>query len=555
LLGGAECKSCVRGKKHKYREVFQAMRYLVKPVGVTLIILSLAGMLVWADGKPSVFGEEAGRFGGTLTIAISAEPVSLDVQKTPSNVTQSIGGHILEPLFAMDAAGTVSPVLAESCVWNEAKNAFALRIRQHVYFHNGQEMTSDDVFASLDRWRKFSATASTFNRFVPEGGITIVDTYTLEIAASSKFNIIGVFGYPTTNGVIYPAEIAAQVQIPNPIGTGPYMLDEWVPGDHITLIRYDGYQPVWGPSASGFAGTKIPYFDKIVFRFVPEDATRSELLRAGEVDFVDTILPIWFDELNETEGISPIVVKPIWTPVWRFNFKAWPAGMNAAQALKFRQACRAAVDMEELLQASASGSAEFYRLNPCLIAYPEQIWWNDVCDDTYNINDQDVAKQLLVESGYTNEPIRFMIANDIPWVYNPSLVLAEQLEEIGINIEIEVMTFGTILERRWEEDRWDIFSEGNSISYHPLFYSSYWGGQRPGWFTNDEAQNLLDVMVTSADFDEVYGASVRLTEILEENIPEIQSGDFFELRAASSDLQNLRGEYRSYFFWSTWRQE
>lgn len=532
------------------------MKRLSRILGGTLLVLSIGGILSWANAEEPVFGErEVGKFGGTLTVAISAEPVSLDVQKTPANVSQAVGGHILEPLYAMDAAGKVSPVLAESCIWNEEEKAFELTLRQHVYFHNGKEMTSEDVLASLERWRKFSATASIFDRFVPEDGISAEGRYSIRIAASSEFNITAVLGYPTTNDVIYPAELAAQEIIADPIGTGPYKLDEWVPGDHITLTRYEGYKPVWGPSPSGFAGTKIPYFDTIVFRFVPEDATRFELLKAGEVDFVDTILPIWLNELNETEGVDPIIVKPIWTPVWRFNFKRWPAGMDADQALKFRQACRAAVDMEELLKASASAREEFYRLNSCLIAYPEQIWWNDVCEDTYNINDQALAKDLLAESGYDGEPIHFMIANDIPWIYKPSLVLAEQLEEIGINIQVEIMGFATILERRWEEDRWDIFSEGNSISYHPLYYSSYWGGKRPGWFTNDEVQELLDVMVTSRDFDEVYEGSVRLTEILEENIPEIQSGDFFELRAAASDLANLRGSYRTYFFWTTWREE
>ena len=495
---------------------------------------------------------ESDRYGGEVKVGISAEPLTLNLHESPAAVTCTVGGHIAEGLYGIDEEGTFKPVLAKDMAeWDEENKEFTIRLHQGIKFHDGTEMTSEDVVASIQNWRKHASQASLFEAYVTD--IKAIDRYTISISAKKEFAVEAVLGYPTQLCTIYPKKLLEE-EFHIPIGTGPYKVEDWFSGDHVTLTRYEDYTVVGNGAASGYVGEKISYFDKIIFKFIPEGSTRLELLLAGELDFVDSLSSVYYSRLMDSASAIPIVVKPLWKPLWRFNFKVFPAGMNADEALKFRQAIQAAIDHEALMKAASGGQEQFYRLNSCIMAYPEQKYWNDEMEDTYNQQDLDKAKRLLKESGYAGEKINVMIANNISWIYKSSLEFFYQLEnKLGINVNVETMDFATILQRRFEENRWDIFSEGNSITFHPLYWSSYWTGNRPGWFATDRTKEICQLATTTRDDKALYKLWVELSQILEENVPEIHGGDFFEMRGASRALQNLRGGFRDFFFWGTWK--
>ena len=94
-----------------------------------------------------------------LNVAITANPPSLDVHGVNSNIVGGIGTHIYEPLFAMDANYEPAGVLADSYTISEDGKVYTIKLRQGVKFHNGQEMTADDVVASMSRWLELSGKA------------------------------------------------------------------------------------------------------------------------------------------------------------------------------------------------------------------------------------------------------------------------------------------------------------------------------------------------------------------------------------------------------------
>lgn len=94
-----------------------------------------------------------------LNVAITANPPSLDVHGVNSNIVGGIGTHIYEPLFAMDADYKPAGVLADSYTISEDGKVYTIKLRQGVKFHNGQEMTADDVVASMSRWLELSGKA------------------------------------------------------------------------------------------------------------------------------------------------------------------------------------------------------------------------------------------------------------------------------------------------------------------------------------------------------------------------------------------------------------
>ncbi len=116
-----------------------------------------------------------------LNVAIAANPPSLDPPTINSNIVGGIGIHVYESLFAMDENYEPKPVLAESYEISEDGLVYTIKLRQGVKFHNGQEMTADDVVASMNRWLKLSPKANTLI-----GGSVFekVDDYTVTMTAN-----------------------------------------------------------------------------------------------------------------------------------------------------------------------------------------------------------------------------------------------------------------------------------------------------------------------------------------------------------------------------------
>ena len=112
-----------------------------------------------------------------MHIAVSANPPTLDTQISNSNIVGQIAYHIFEPLFAMDENYEPQPVLAESYEVSEDGLEYTIKLREGVKFHNGNEMTADDVVASMNRWIEKSPKANTLI-----GGSTFekVDDYTVQ---------------------------------------------------------------------------------------------------------------------------------------------------------------------------------------------------------------------------------------------------------------------------------------------------------------------------------------------------------------------------------------
>src|SRR5215831_10596239 len=121
----------------------------------------------------------AQKSGGTLRIAILGEPPALDPHWTTATLTEIITGHYLEGLFTRDKNYQPIPMLAEGYTVSADNKVFNIRLRHGVIFHNGKEMTSEDVVASLNRWLKVSTYGKALAPKVE--GIRATDKYAIEV--------------------------------------------------------------------------------------------------------------------------------------------------------------------------------------------------------------------------------------------------------------------------------------------------------------------------------------------------------------------------------------
>src|SRR5262249_47787023 len=184
---------------------------------------------------------DAQKRGGVLRVGNLGEPPALDAHWTTASITETLTNHIYEGLYSLDANARPIPMLAESHTVSKDGLSYTFKLRQGIKFHNGKEMTSDDVVASLTRWGKQSAYGKTLFAWVAE--LRAVDKYTVQMQLKEKIGIVLIsLAVPNNFGAIYPKEIAEKFppeqKITEYVGTGPFKLAEWKPDQYIRMLRF-----------------------------------------------------------------------------------------------------------------------------------------------------------------------------------------------------------------------------------------------------------------------------------------------------------------------------
>ena len=160
--------------------------------------------------------------------------------------------------------------------------------------------------------------------------------------------------------------------------------------------------------------------------------------------------------------MQPLIVKPYVWPMVVFNKKE---GLMTNQ--KLRQAWQAALDIEPIMKSVAGGRAEFYRLDSSLVPQEIQEWHTKIPGLPWNEHNQAKAKRLLQEAGYKGEPIRFMTTQEYKYMYDFALVSKQQLEDVGFNIDLQVLDWATVVKRRANPKEYDAFTSSIGPFYEP----------------------------------------------------------------------------------------
>ncbi|WP_242704228.1 ABC transporter substrate-binding protein [Candidatus Enterococcus ferrettii] len=475
-----------------------------------------------------------------LRIAVSANPPSLDAQIANSNITAQIGYHIFEPLFAMDGNFEPQPVLADSYEVSEDGKVYTIKLLKGVKFHNGKEMTADDVVASLSRWVKDSQKASTLI-----GGSTFekVDDYTVKMTANeASSDVITVLANPIMFAAIYPAEIvekAGEKGISEYIGTGPYKLADWKQDQYIELEKFDDYK-VRENATTGLAGKKTAATDKLVFDIVTDASTRIAGAKNGQYDIVEEVPQDNYEELEKASNLKLDVTKGGTLNL----FLNTTVGIMEKQDM--RQAVLAALNMDDILLASY-GNKKLFEENPGWFNPEDAQWGSEAGKEYYNQNDPDKAKELLKKAGYNNEKLVLVTTPDYPEMYNATLVVQEQLKKVGINAEVESYDFSTFMEHRADPNQCSMFITSNSYNVLPIqltVLDKTWAGMdRP------EVTDGIKAMRSANSQEEAKAAWDDLQEFIYEYGGATVLGHFTGVNAVSNNVDGY--EYMRFpIFWN-----
>jgi peptide/nickel transport system substrate-binding protein len=498
----------------------------------TVIALTIVALVLMGPAPDTA----AQKKGGMLKVGNLGEPPTLDAHWTTATITEVLTNHIYEGLYSIDAKAQPIPMLAEGMpAVSKDGLSYTFKLRQGIKFHNGKEMTSADVVASLNRWGAQSTYGKTLYARVAE--VRAVDKYTVQMQLKEKTATVLIsLAIPNNFAAIYPKEVVDKFKPAEKateyVGTGPFKLVEWKPDRHIKMVRFDDYQPR-KEAASGYGGRKVVHIDELLWLPVPDAATRVAQVETGEVDFADDLDLNAYERLKKTAGVQPIVAKPYYWLVAVFNKKE---GLMTNQ--KLRQAWQAALDMEPIMKNVAGGHAELYRLDASLAFVENAPWHTKIQGLPWNERNRDKAKRLLKEAGYKGEPIRFMTTQEYKWMYDFALLSKQQLEDAGFTIDLQVVDWATLVKRRNNSKEYDAFTTGMGNFYDPTHHI-YLGPNWPGWTDDAELNRLLSDLAGETDYKKRFALWEQVTRAFYDRVPVARYGDLFGLRAMRSHVKGF----------------
>ncbi len=431
---------------------------------------TLAGMEPAAEGAPAP--------GGTLVYGLGFDlDDTMDPQVTNFDSTIRVTLNICEPLVWEPVPGRFVPGLAESWEVSPDAKTYTFKLRRGVKFHDGTPFTAEAVKFTMDRVVDPATKAGqSHDQLGPYDRTEIVDDHTVRIIMKDGYaplltNLNGYLGIVSPTAV---KTMGAAAFARHPVGTGPFMFKEWVPKDHITLVRNPEY--AW---ASPFFKHRGPaYLDQIVFKIIPEASVRTGTLRSGETQYVDDIDPLQYEALKRD---SRIVVIEKGQPGSGFVLLLNTTSKGPISDHAVRLALEYAVDREGL------NRTVFHGLNK--VAWSplmrSTFGYDPATEKIYSFN-PDKAKQILDEAGWKPGPDGIRVKGgqrltlDFPIIGRPrDKAMAESVQasarDVGIDIKVTPLERAAFYDLV-KQDRYDInfmwFSYGDPDVLRTLFHSA-----------------------------------------------------------------------------------
>jgi peptide/nickel transport system substrate-binding protein len=504
-------------------------------LAVTLALVAVAPLGAQEQPKP----------GGVLKAAMIGEPPTLDLHTTTAVIVQHITWHIYETLYTYDRNYNPIPLLVESHTVTDKGRTYTFKLRHGVKFHNGKEMTSADVVASLNRWGRLATPGKQFWKNVE--GLEAKDPYTVAmyLKDTSGALLMGL-ARPNNGAVIYPKEIvdaAGDNPVKEFIGTGPYRFVEHKPDRHVKVVRFKEYA-ARTDAPDGFGGKRTAYLDEILFIPVPDVAVRQAGIETGEYHYSQQLQQDAYDRLKTIQGVAPVIIKPS-------NWST--AVLNHKQGLmtdkRIRQAFQATLDLEPIM-AAGFGNKAFYRLDPGL-SFPEQPQWHSKAGgELYNQKNAAKAKKLLQQAGYAGQPVRWITTKEYQWMYKNALVATQQLEAVGFKVDLQVVDWATLVQRRNKPEVWDVFSTGITFNPEPAF-STATACNWPGWWCLEDKEQWMEAMSRETDAKKRKAMWDKVQTLFYEDVGRVKFGDSFALEAIRNNVHGWQAK-NELPLWNVW---
>ncbi|HWK44728.1 MAG TPA: ABC transporter substrate-binding protein [Stellaceae bacterium] len=391
----------------------------------------------------------------TLTAVLEAEVVTLDPYLTGAYITRTFGYMVFDTLFAPDSQGNFKPQMVGAWTTSDDKLIWRFTLRDGLRFHDGGPVTATDVVASLKRWATRNAL----------GGRLLAATVSLEAADPKTFVltlrepyglVIETLGTTLGPGpFIMPERLArtpSTQQITEIIGSGPFVYSraDHRTGDRMRLRRNPDYVSRAEPN-DFLAGAKPVKVDAVEIRVLPDGATAAAALQRGEIDYMQyapfDLIPLL--ERDPNIRMLNFTGAHMFTGHYRMNFTQKPFDDPA-----IRRVLLGLVDQHEVLQGLALDERFSRSCDSFFICGSPYATENPAAPRDHSI---EAAHAALAATAYHGEPVVVMVANDLEAPRVASTILADRLQRAGFTVDMQVVDWATLLQRRTQRTGWNVY--------------------------------------------------------------------------------------------------
>jgi len=378
--------------------------------------------------------------GGSLTWAYTLIPTKLDPVWSQARTDQLVLAQIVEGLVRNSRESTIEAAVADKWTVSDDGLTYTFHLRPGVKFHNGAPVTPEDVIASLMRAKNngsnkwMLAEATSINKMDDATVSIVLNKKVASFLARMAFN---------SNAIFPKVEIdkVGTNEFMKPIGTGPFMVQEWVVNDHLTLNK----NPNWWQM--GVDGKPQPYLDQMLFKQVAESTTQVLQVQAGS--------------LNGSEGIPwsqiPTLEKDsrgqlLTFPQQQVNFMVLRLDKPPFDDLKVRQAMSLALDRKVFVDRATAGKAT---IGNSFFA-KDELDWDPNATLPYDL---DKAKQLIAQSKYPNghSGAKLQLTSGSQIGRDNATIAKDMWDKIGIHLTIAEVE-GSTLSDGWYKGSYEAIS-------------------------------------------------------------------------------------------------
>ena len=428
-------------------------------------------------GDININPEPAGEpvYGGEITVGVTADlDSSLDPHVSSSSAgTREILFNVFEGLMKPDSEGNLEPAVAETYSVNDLADEYTFVLRQGVKFHNGQEVTVDDVVWSLSRAAGLETGEPLVSDVSGIESVEAIDAKTVKVtlkAPDTEF-----LAHITT--AIIPKDIDPEKEV---VGTGPFKFTGRKVQESITLEKFDGY---WGEK---------PYLDKVTLKVIDNAETLVMSLKSGAIDMATHLV---FSQVKELAGLN-----------------IYEGASNAVQGLYLnnavkplddplvRQALSYAIDKQAILDLAFDGHGTL--VGSSMFPAFKKYFMEELTN--YYEYDPAKAKELLKEAGYENGfELEITVPSNMQQHVDTAQVIVEQLQAVGITATINQVEWNTWLEDVYRGRKYQ--STIVSFDAHGVAASDMLAR-----FQSDNGKNISNF--ASEAYDKAYKAAVSTTD-------------------------------------------
>ena len=472
-----------------------------------LLVYALAATMALTAACGGASAPEAGATRDTLIFAAPADATTLDPHNTTDTESDQVIGMVFEGLLGFDDQMKIVGRLAES--WSVAPDGvtWTFNLRKGVIFHDGTPFTAEAVRATFARVLDPAQKHKRLPLFVMLDRVEVVDDHTVRFITKYQFGAFEPTIAHISSAILNPT-VASRFGLDfgrsaeATSGTGPYRVVSWKKDQEIVLERVDGH----------WRGT--PPTRRLIYRPIPEGASRVLALEAGDVDVISRVPPPELKRLEAASGIELLKTVSIGAQQFRFNVTKKP--LNDPRV---RRAISYAIDRRAIVDQLVTGFAtpSTGALTPIMRGYANL---GEIPRDL------DKARALLREAGYPDGfALKIATTPRYPMGVELAEAVASQLKPIGINASIQVFDWATMVQF-WaglppEKNPQEMFIMGAGAStadadwgLRPIFRTAPTNENNYGYYSNAEFDRVIEAAMRETDEAKRLALYKRAQEIV-----------------------------------------